>query len=203
MKWSDFSPYVLPYVTGCPEPVLEQHIRLAAIEFFRRTLAYRQTLEPVAADGKSVVVDLEPPSQTQIIKIKSASVNGRAFTLVGRSLGVELARHDTGDEFVFSHDGRTLSVYPLQTTNTPVDVDVALAPSITSTALDDAMASSYMQDIAQGAIASIKLLPNQPFTDPAGAMPHQALFQTRISSMAAKLARGATAAKMRSYAKFL
>ena len=33
--WSDLHPDVLPYVPGCPDPVLDQEIRQAAVEFFR------------------------------------------------------------------------------------------------------------------------------------------------------------------------
>ena len=33
MKWSDFGPYVLPHALGCPDPTMEQHVRLAATAF--------------------------------------------------------------------------------------------------------------------------------------------------------------------------
>ena len=54
MKWSDFGPYVLPHVIGCPDPTMEQHVRLAAIEFFRRTLSWREVLDAVLTDGENI-----------------------------------------------------------------------------------------------------------------------------------------------------
>lgn len=202
MKWSDFSPYVLPYVTGCPEPVLEQHVKLAAIEFFRRTLAYRLTLDPVQTDGPALV-ELDLPTQTQAIKIKSVEVDGNEFPIVEATHGMELSRTNPGREFVFTQDGRTLAVYPIQQPGASVVVEAAIAPSITATTLDDALAQQHMQDIANGAIASIKRVPGQPFYDIAGSAMHQAMFETRVSAIAAKQSRGVMAAKMRSRPTFL
>lgn len=202
MKWSDFGPYVLPHAFGCPDPTMEQHVRLAAIEFFRRTLAWREVLDAVQADGTELV-EVEPPSQTQIIKIKSVAVDGQEFPLVETSHGMALSRGSPGREFAFTHDGRTLSVYPLQASGASVVVDAALAPSITSTSLPDVLALQHMQDIAHGAIASLKRFPGQPFTDPNGAQEQQALFERRISAVAAKHSRGLMAAKLRSRPTFL
>lgn len=202
MKWLDFSPYVLPYVIGCPDPTLEMHARLAAIEFFRRTLSWREVLDAIPAEG-SELVELEAPMQTQIIKVKSVSVDGRDFPLVETTHGSELSRTDTGREFAFTRDNRTLVIYPIQAIGTPVVVEAALAPSITSSTLPDALAQHHMQDIAHGAIASLKRFSGQPFTDPNGAQEQQALFERRISAVAAKHSRGVMAAKLRSRATFL
>lgn len=202
MKWSDFSPYVLPYVTGCPEPVMEQHVKLAAIEFFRRTLSYRQVLDPVTTDG-TALVPLDAPMQTQIIRIKSVTVGDHDFPLVETARGFELSRTHPGREFAFTQDGSTLVVYPIQPAGIQVIAEAAVAPSVTSTTLDDAQAQQHMQDIAQGAIASIKRVPNQVFSDLAGSPMHQAMFEARVSTIAAKHSRGVMAAKMRSFPKFL
>lgn len=202
MKWFDFGPYVLPYVIGCPDPTLEMHARLAAIEFFRRTLSWREVLDSIPAEG-SEFVELEAPMQTQIIKVKSVSLNGRDFPLVETTHGSELSRTDTGREFAFTRGNRTLVICPIQAIGTPVVVEAALAPSITSSTLPDALAQHHMQDIAHGAIASLKRIPGQVFTDPAGAQEQQALFERRISTIAAKHSRGVMAAKMRSRATFL
>lgn len=202
MKWSDFGPYVLPHVIGCPDPTMEQHVRLAAIEFFRRTLSWREVLDAVLTDGTERV-ELEFPSGAQVIKIKSVEVAGREIPLVETSHGLELSRSSPGSEFSFTLDGRVLLVYPLQAAGVPVVVEAAFAPSITSTTLQDALAYQHMQDIAQGAIASLKRVPNQTFSDLAGSPMHQAMFEARVSTIAAKHSRGVLAAKMRSRPTFL
>ncbi len=202
MKWSDFGPYVLPHVIGCPDPTMEQHVRLAAIEFLRRTMAWREVLDAVQTDGTERV-EVGAPNQAQIIKIKSVSVGGHEFPLVETSHGMELAHTSPAREFAFTHDGRTLSVYPVQPAGVQVVVDAALAPSITSTSMPDGLALQHMQDIAHGAIASIKRFSGQPFSDPNGAQEQQALFERRIATIAAKHSRGVMAAKLRSRPTFL
>lgn len=202
MKWSDFSPYVLPYVIGCPDPTLELHARLAAIEFFRRTLAWRAVLDAVLTDGTDQVV-VEAPTQAQIVKVKAVSVAGREFPLVETTHGAELSRTAPGREFAFARDSRTLAVYPVQTAGVSVVAEAALAPSINAEQLPDALAQSHMQDIANGAIAAIMRVPGQTFTDPNGAQGHQAIFERRIATVAAKHGRGLMAAKMRSRPTFL
>lgn len=202
MKWLDLSPYVLPYVIGCPDPTLEMHARLAAIEFFRRTLSWREALEAVPTDGFELV-EIEAPAQTQIIKIKSVSVGGRDFPLVETTHGSELSRTDAGREFAFTRDNRTLVIFPIQAAGTPVVVEAALAPSINATSLPDALAHQHVQDIAYGVIATIKRIPGQAFFDQAGAQEQQALFERRITTIAAKHSRGLMAAKLRSRPTFL
>jgi hypothetical protein len=203
MKWPDFGPYVLPYVFGCPEPTMEQHVRLAAIEFFRRTLSWRVTLDASVTDGASHEVVLDTPSQSQVIKIKSVSLDGRDLPLVETQHGLDLSRTDSMGDYAFTLDGRTLLVYPLQAAGAEVRADVALAPSIASTSIPDAPVLPHVQAIAHGAIASIKRLPSVELQDPQGAMMQQALFEARITAVAAKHGRGALAAKMRSRATFL
>lgn len=202
MKWADLSPYVLPHVFGCPDLTMEQHVRLAAADFFRRTLAWRETLEAVASDGTEAV-ELEPPNQAQIIKIKSVSVAGREFPLVETTHGMELSRASAGREFVFTQDGRTVRVFPPQAAGTLVVAEAALVPSLASTSLPDALGYLHMQDIANGAIASLKRLHGVPFADLKGSVAAQELFERRISAVAAKHSRGLMAAKLRSRPTFL
>ncbi len=45
VEYSYFMPFVLPYANGCPDLTAEFHVRQAAIEFFQRSLAWRQDLD--------------------------------------------------------------------------------------------------------------------------------------------------------------
>lgn len=200
--WLDFLPYVLPYVIGCPDPTAEQHIKLAAIDFCRRTLCHRVTLEPEPSNGVTHEIELYPEKGTQIIKIKAVSVGGREFALVDPVKGLSLARSGYPSDFVFTQDNLTLQVHPLQAVSTPVVADVALAPSITAMGFSDTLAAAHLQDIAQGAIASIKRIPGQPFSDLNGSTLHQGLFEARIKTVAAKAARGFAAARISSHGRF-
>lgn len=202
MIWSDFGPYVLPYVTGCSEPLLEQHARTVTIEFCRRTLCYQRLLEDATTDG-SPLVDLYPPNGTQIVKIKSVDVDGKEWLIVDPIRGMEYVRSESPWDFCFTQDNKTLMVYPEQTANTPVRIVAALMPTLTATTLDDDIASQFLHDIVPGVIASLKRVPGQPFSDINESAVHQAQFESRIRTVTAKSGRGHAAGRMRSHIGFL
>jgi len=202
MKWSDFGPYVMPHVIGCPEPMLVQHARMAAIEFCRRTLCDQRLLEDVQSDG-TPIIELLPPVGTQLVKIKSVKADGREWPIVDPIYGTELSWSESPQDFCYTQDNKTLMLYPEQPSGTPVDVVAALMPSIDAAFFDDNVAKQHLYDIVPGVIASIKKVPGQPFSDLNAAAVHQAQFESRIRTIAAKTGRGHAAAKMRSHVTYL
>jgi hypothetical protein len=202
MNWSDFSPYVMPYVIGCSEPLLEQHARMVTIEFCRRTLCDQRLLAEVLTDG-TPIVDLVLPADTQLVKIKSVKADGREWPLVDPIRGMEFVRSESPLDFCFTQDNKTLMLYPEQEVDTPVQVVAALMPTLTAASFSDDIGSQFMYDIAPGIIASIKRVPGQPFSNMNESMVHQAQFEGRVRTITAKIGRGQSAAKMRSHVTFL
>lgn len=202
MLWSEFNPYVLPYVIGAPDPLIAHHVRLAAIDFCRRTACHQATLAPVMTGG-SVLLGLIPIPGTQIIKVKAVEVDGRDHALIDPVGGLRLARADSPQEFCFTQDNSTMHIYPAPDAGVSVVVDAILAPSLIADGLDDAIGGAYMQDIALGAIASLQRVPNQSFTEINGSALMQAQYQARVSTTAAKVARGFIGSKMRSRTTYL
>lgn len=198
MQWSEFAPYVMPYVVGVPQPTLELHARLATIEFCRRTLCDTRTLEPLRTDG-TALIEMEAEPQTQIIKVKAVAVDGKEWTLVDASQGKSSSRLQLAGDYVFTQDNRTLQLFPVPVAGLLVEVDAALAPSIDASTLPDALGQQFIQDIAHGVVGNIKMIPGQPFSDPAGAERERSLFSARMATIAAKVARGYMNQKMRSH----
>jgi len=202
MLWSEFNPYVLPYVLGAPDPLIAHHVRLAAIDFCRRTSCYQASLDPVTSDG-TVALEIESNTGLQIIKIKAVAVNGRDHPLVDSVGGLKLARANSPMDFCFTQDNQILQIYPAPAVGVAVVIDAILAPTLTATSLINAVANAYMQDMALGAIASLQRVPNQPFTDLNSSALMQAQYQARVSATAAKVARGLMGGKMRAHTTFL
>lgn len=200
MLWRDFEPYVMPFVSGCPLPVLEHHARLVAREFCKKTLCFTRTLEPVLSMG--AWIEMEPPLHTQIVKVKAAAVDGREIALKSPAQGLALHRAGNTGDFAFTEDNVALWIYPA-TMNKPVVVDAALAPTLTAPGLDDLIAGEYAQDMAHGIIAAIQRIPKQDFTDMAASAVSEQLYRARITTIAAKIARGQVGAKMPAYTTFL
>lgn len=190
MQWSDFGPYVHPYVIGCPEPVLHHHARLAAIEFCRKTLCWTKRLEMITTDGFAEV-EIEPDLQAMIVKTRQVLVGGRIWPLVTAEDGIAMAARDTLEEFCFTENGQTLFIHPIQKAGTTVQVRAAMAPTLTAKALNVEL-DEYAQDIACGIVASIMRLPILANNDHAM---HESMFRERIRTVAAKVGRGLLSAR--------
>ena len=204
MLWRDFQPYVMPYVIGCPLPVLEHHARLTAIDWCRKTLCLQRTLDPESSTGTTHEIDIAPPAGMQVVRPMDVAVNGREHPLSTGLAGIRLARQDSQREFCYTTDNRTLLVYPLQAAGTPVVITAALMPALgTSTGLDDDIALEHADDIAKGIASSIMNLPGQDFTNPPLALAMRTEYEQRRAIVAAKYSRGIAAAKLRTPTPFL
>jgi len=202
MLWSDIFPYVMPYLPGCPQPTAEIHIKLAAIEFCRRTLCWQKTLDPVISNGIDNLVDLETDPSTQIVKIKSVSVGGSDWSLTDSSVGLALIRSGSQESFCFTQDNLTLQVQPVQVAGVEIVVDVALAPSITANSIPNEISNAYVQDIAKGAVDSLTRLPNTEWSDVAVSQMYQQMFNNRIATVSSKVGRGFVNKKMNRHSSF-
>ena len=187
MKWEDFGPFVLPYVVGCPLPTMVHHVRLAAIEFCKRTKCWARNLEPVTAFDPHVV-EIEPDStNARILAIEGVAVDGVDWPVLSADTGVAKSLQPSSEKFSFSEDLASLCIYPAMTNGAQVVVRVAMVPKLTASELPVAL-EEYAQHIANGAIASIMRIPGQPFAGPSGDF--ETLFRAEIRTESARLARG-------------
>lgn len=199
MLWSDIYPYVLPNVTGCPDPLLDLHIRQAAIEFCRRTLCDKRTLDPITIYYVDAVVELDLPSQTQPVKLLNVTVNDLECTVVDTSAGRQAINQASNQTFCFTTDKKTLTFNPVLPLSDVVTATMALAPSYTATSINTDVASPYMQDIAFGALATLHMMPGQAWSDASLSAANRALFSQRIATIAAHFSRGQASVKMRNF----
>lgn len=195
MLWRDFEPYVLPYVSGCPLPVLEHHARLAAIDWCRKTLVLQRELDAELTDGTSNDVDISPPAGMQIVRPLEVTIDGRECMLVTPTLGRSYNRTYNQRDYCYTEDNATLKVFPLQAADASVVIFAALMPSLgTSTGVDDDVAGEYANDIALRIIASISALPG--IGNRQQAIDKEAEYLARRMTVAAKVSRGTAAAKL-------
>jgi hypothetical protein len=195
MQWSEFGPLVMPYVTGCPEPVLIQHARLATIEWCRKTQCWVEWLEDLQTDGITSEIEIDPSANRLANKVKTITVDGIEWGLVDPDYGISLAFANSSDRFCYTDDGKVLNVFPLQTAGLEVRIRASLTPTRTASTFNDSL-SEHLQDISEGAIASIQRLPAQTFSSMSDSAVHEALFRNRIKTIALKVGRGRMAAKM-------
>ncbi len=174
---SDFAPYVLPYVVGCPEPLMEQHVRDTCIDFCSRTSIIQLALDPIDALQGQIECDLDTPNGTITHLILEAWYEGRplgqfksgdtsstaeAFNLLfagadvygGTPKSVQLTPTNT---FMFD-------VAPFADSIAGVTMKVALKPTRTTTTVDDLLFNDYADTIGQGTVSRLMRLPGQTFS---------------------------------------
>lgn len=170
MKWFDFDIHVMPYVIGCPMPTMEHHARNAAIEFLVATRCWVRALEPMITSATDLI-ELEADSPlARIFDVQRVTVDGvpAAFTWGGDLSMVQL-------------------LSTLREPGLPVVCTVAMTLKHDAPSFPDEF-RHYVNKIACGAIASIKAIPGQSFSDASGY--HETMFRDHIRTESARLARG-------------
>jgi hypothetical protein len=191
---SDFAPYVLPYVPGCPSPLAEQHTRDVCIDFCMRSLIVRLALDPIDAVVGQIENDLDTPNGTLAHTIIEAWYEGRpmgqfkagdtnstaeAFNLLfigadisgGTPTAVQLTPNNT---FLFD-------VAPSVASPAGVTMTVSTKPTRTTTTVDDLLFNDYADSIGLGVVSRLMRLPNQPFSSSSWNI-HQAMYESARTS---------------------
>ena len=193
--WDDFTPFVLPYAPGCPDPTLEHHIRLAAIEFCRKTNVWQADLAPLVGNGVLSLFTMVAPADAQVAKLLGVAISDAYSNVVDAGVkeplyGAQLVRNQTSETIAFTDDLATLTVWPVQAVAASIVAKVALKPTMAATTLPSVLFGNYAQDIATGALSTILALPKKDWTDMPAAGIAATTFRARMSVVAIAVERG-------------
>ena len=172
-------PYVLPSVPGCSDLLAIQAIRSAAIKFCTKSDLIQRV---ITADCTSGVEDyvITPPTDMTLQRVLSVSWSGNVLIpaspdlivqdVVLRGIAVGTGTPATGNPTWFFQKTPTdpgFSLYPIPnaTLTLGLTVKVSFTPSNAATTLDDNLYVNWVEDIANGAIALLMLMPGQQFTN--------------------------------------
>lgn len=193
--WDDFTPFVLPYAPGCPDPTIEHHVRLAAIEFCRATNVWQAKLAPMVGNGVLSVFTLVPPTDAQVAKVLGVAISDAYSNVVCAGIkpplvGAQMVRDKASETIAFTDDLSTLTVWPVQAVAASIVATVALKPTMTAATLPALLFGNYAQDIAAGALSTLLSMPKKDWTDIASAAMAAATFKTRKSAVSRIVERG-------------
>ena len=73
---------------------------------------------------------------------------------------------------------------------------MVLAPSFNASSIETDVASPYVQEIAQGALATLQMMAGVAWSDPGLAAVNKALFNQRVATVAMHFTRGQGAARV-------
>jgi hypothetical protein len=178
--FSSFMPSVLPYVYGCPDVAAEQALRLACIDFCKRTDIVQAVLAPVdvVLNGQDYPLTM-PDTNMQLARVLGVSWQGKWLTPVdtdnvqsdvalrGAAIGSATPVYgDPGYYFQKTPDTSTVSLYPIPNTALTGGLlfRISTYPTIASTQVHDQLYNEWVEVIAAGALARLLATPGQPFT---------------------------------------
>ena len=157
---------------GCPEPLAEQVIVDTAIEFCDKTLALRYESDAVFTVADRRTYDIEVPSGHVLSRILHARIGDQEL----KSMPVE--QLPTGRSYsakpntFYITQGqfeRQLNLFPMPDDAYTVNLSLAIKPAFGSTQLADDLYDYWLEAIVAGTLSRLKQIPDQPFTDLAGA----------------------------------
>lgn len=180
--WSAFYPYILIYLPGCPDPVTDQALLLASMEFFGKSLAWQEWLDPVTTSAGINEYDFEIDTrQQEIVQLCDATTDGNDLPL---ALPDELPpdwQNGYCKPGIFTRNRRSfwLTQSPVAA-GAVVKAEVTLKPALTAAGIPDELFSHYAQAIAFGAAGQVMSIPGQSFSNPVLSMDFRSRFYQGI-----------------------
>jgi hypothetical protein len=200
-------PRVFEKAANCPEPTAIRHLRDAAIEFCRRTRVWRESdkfvLSGEACEG------LAPYEGSQIYEITAAfyfpvdadadpEYDGQPLEAVTVDwLDTEHPnwRKELGTpKYITQSTPNTVRITPFSEGS--LRLEMVLLPSIDTLEFPDILVDTYSREVADGALASVLLLPAEWGNPQLGAM-HGSAFNGHLDRFAASLPKGQQRARRR------
>ena len=191
MEWDAFLPHVLPSVDQCPDGLALDHLVKAARTLCGRTRVWNFECDPIQSVARqgSYVVPLEDGQE--LVRVLGLAVGSDEYGVGTGHRARRADRAGSGKRFArMSYGTREFVLNPAPGRDgIPIVVDVAVQPTLDAAEWPDDL-SEYMTDIVDGALASLLLLPKQPWTDRATSDVHHSKFMNRIEDVLADVNRG-------------
>jgi hypothetical protein len=184
---SDFLPRLLVYVPACSEPLAEQALLDAAIEFCERSSVIRYPADPIIVLENTVEYEIWAPSNDQTVaRVLKVFLNGEPIEAIMAEVRTpvpEEPARPTGYSIIEDDCGLTLRFNVIPDETYTLNVELALRPTKTAKKVDSQLYTRWMDAIVAGALSRLYAVPGQPFSD-AGAALYQASRASRMTNSA-------------------
>jgi len=168
MNLDAFKPLVLAEVIGCPDPLLNQAILMAAAQLCRESMAWTEFQDPIRlVDGVSDY-GIDVPTGANLLTVRDVWVGNRRLEARVSQLIVPGEQSSVPMYYNMARDRSLLSVFPMPMASNGATLSVRACyfPLPTATTLPDFLGQDYMDAIASGAKARLMMMPNVPWSNP-------------------------------------
>lgn len=205
LSWDVLGPYILPYVLGVPDELMNHHARLACIDFCKSSgILHDENYIDLQKGEREYFLTTE--CDYQIIRTYSVTMLNR-WTLqptMDKPIRPYLAPFNTvgyygvgwwgGPYGYYMYDVSTIIISPAtqQDFLKGLRVEFIVAPTQDSCTLNNYLYSSFAEEIAAGAISTLKLIMGQNWSDPKGSGFWQNKFRRGVAKARATADRNFT-----------
>lgn len=188
---------VLPHAPNCPEPMAVEHLREAAISLCKATRCWRE-VDSFTTTGDEIEVVCVPP-YASLFQMEWARFNDRLLEAV--SAGPDILTHEGGTPWGYTQRSpNSLIIEPAAAGI--LTVSMFLMPAPEATDLPEFMFDQFARALGDGALSTLLLLPNQPYTNPQLAVHFEQKFQTVLDRNFAFNMKGQQRARKRTKPNF-
>ena len=172
MRLLDAAPWVLPHVIGCPDPVLEHHLRASTQRLCAQAGVWMETDDGQPVTASTPEYDIELPSRdAALIRIRTAWLDGAPLQHC-RADDMQTLAQGPARGFLHRAGSLTLHLIGQPANGQTLQIRTVLTPAHTARTIPDGLAEQHMAAIAAGAISSLMLLPGQTWSNPALGVAH-------------------------------
>lgn len=199
-------PLIAPFAPTCPDFVIAQQARFAAIEFCERTRAWRHVttvavesreFTPVVPDT-AAIHEIEfaewGDNQTPLTPVQFSTIKG---DLEGRPCYVTQVNPHSVTVSPFEEGTLRISLFLKPLSGSEYGGNVADPLEDRFNVIPDFFVSLHGHALAAGTMARILAIPNEPWSDPQGAAQYWSMFQERMDRSFRHNMRGQQRAKIR------
>ena len=187
---------ILPYVPGCPDPVVQSNLRAATIEFCEKSRAYVQDLDPITSVSGTYEYEFDQPAGTSVHRILWMIYDGEDLDPISpRSLELnypDWRDRSTKPQVYLQKTADTFWVVPVPNSKITngIQLSVALKPTRTSNNISTAFSNDYRDGILFGTLYRLLRIPARDWSDPAAAGDYLGLFNEQVAAAALRARSG-------------
>ena len=183
-------------VDGCPYPIAEHALRLAAIELCQRSLCWGAVQ---TTTGTTSPITLIPPAESVITDVLRVTWDDLALSAITQSQADDtLAEQATGTPEGYYRPSRTsLALIPAPASSGSAVISLALAPTDTASTIPSFLATEGRDALEHGALHRLLRVPNRPWTQIELSAWHKTQFEILLGSMGIRAGKDGTRAPLR------
>lgn len=162
----------MPHLPGCSDVLASQALVDSAIDFCNTSMVLRERLEESKTVAGASLYDPSTLAFHRVSRITKVWVDGRELQpVVAQAVGITPDTQQIPRGFYVTREGTDvlLNLLPTPDAEYSLQVEAVLRPARETLQLDDGLFDIWLEPVLEGAKARLMAIPDQPFSNPAGA----------------------------------